>query len=162
CDGVWAAVTSISWSPTSKESSYLPALRGSSALTYAIWRPSGLQVNCCTPRGALVMRCVSPPPMGMTKTCACSSLPEPAVARKARRPSRARTRTQSSWRLLLPLHRAAALHDEADALQLGDVLQRIAGHRDEVGEPPGLEGAEVALPSQQLRAHARRGLDGLQ
>ncbi len=53
------------------------------------------------------------------------------------------------------------LHHELHALQLGDVLQRIARYRDNVGELAGLDCAEAVLLAEQLRSDGGGGLDGL-
>ena len=53
------------------------------------------------------------------------------------------------------------LHYEPHALQLGDVAQRIAADRYEVGEKPRRHDAEVSLLPQQLGGHRCRRLDSL-
>src|SRR4029453_12805861 len=53
----------------------------------------------------------------------------------------------------------AVLHHEADALGHADVLARVAGHRDDVGEEAGLDLAELVLHADELRAHHRRPVE---
>src|SRR5438552_16273089 len=70
CDGVGAVVVRKSSSPISNERLFLSSFgSGSSAVTYAICVPSGFQANCCTPRGASVMRRASPPDVGISQSC---------------------------------------------------------------------------------------------
>ena len=58
-------------------------------------------------------------------------------------------------------HPLAADHHEARMGEKSEVGQRIAGHRDEVGELAGGDGADPILPAEQLGADASRGLDRL-
>ena len=55
------------------------------------------------------------------------------------------------------VHHGAGLHDEADVARDGDVLARIARHRDEVGEVARRDPAEVVLAANQRGAVDRRG-----
>src|SRR4051812_29048274 len=54
----------------------------------------------------------------------------------------------------------AALDHHADALQQPDILQRIAGHGDEVAIAAGRDRADIG-PAQRLRRPAGRRLDRL-
>jgi len=49
--------------------------------------------------------------------------------------------------LMLPVDHSV-LHDEDDAFRRGDVLQRVAGNRDDVGQLARGERADAALPAE--------------
>src|SRR6266478_6697423 len=53
----------------------------------------------------------------------------------------------------------AALHHELDALKLGDVRQRLAGNRDEIGIFAFLDRPDLILPPQRLGVDDGGGLD---
>jgi len=55
----------------------------------------------------------------------------------------------------------AALHHEAHALELVNVRQRIAAHRDQVREPARLHRPYLVRPSEKIRRVDSRGLDRL-
>jgi hypothetical protein len=50
----------------------------------------------------------------------------------------------------------SALHDKGGVLEGGDVVERISGDGDDVGEFAGLEGSEPVIEPQQLRSAAGR------
>src|SRR5260370_907324 len=54
-------------------------------------------------------------------------------------------------------HDLAVLHDEANALELSDVGDRIAGDRDQISEFPRLNRADAILPAQHFRGVGRNG-----
>ena len=56
----------------------------------------------------------------------------------------------------------AALHHEGNALQHGHVRQRIALHRDEIGELPVFDRAHAVRPADQVGGIHGGGLYGLQ
>jgi len=51
----------------------------------------------------------------------------------------------------------AVLHHEANALQFGDVSDRISGNGDKVSEFPGLKSTHAILPAQHFRGVGRDG-----
>ena len=51
----------------------------------------------------------------------------------------------------------AVLHYEANALQLGNVSDRIPGNGDKVSEFPGLKSTHAILPAQHFRSVGRDG-----
>src|SRR2546426_10629993 len=76
-------------------------------------------------------------------------------------PGRAASSSRQRRRGSGALDDLAADHDVDDALQLGDVLERVALDRDDVGELAGLEGSDPVVPAQRLRGDAGPGLDRL-
>src|SRR5436305_4236903 len=54
-----------------------------------------------------------------------------------------------------------ALHHKFYAFELGNVLQRIARNRDDIGELSFLDRPDAVLPPHHLRRYRRCGLDGL-
>src|SRR5579883_1957960 len=53
----------------------------------------------------------------------------------------------------------AALHDEPDALQLGNIRERVAGDRDDIGIFALFDRSDVILPAERLGVDDSGGLD---
>src|SRR6058998_609116 len=61
-----------------------------------------------------------------------------------------RSRTEDAATSALVFEDGAAFHHEGDALELGDIAQRIAASRDQIGELPGFDRADAIAPAHDL------------